>query len=324
MKYEKIVFSSLPATFFIFGILFVYNTGLSLTQIIEIQYSSIDIFLEELMINDLKSAFTNMFKYLWDNALWIVVVFMILITLGLVLYTYLFNRIDFRIVIITQAIFVLISLVLFNFSIIGLFISVSLFVGILWMYKTFERKKNDFSTGYSVISSRLTLLNLFLCVGIFLTILMNLQTYDEIINKLNMSFLKNMIPDSTDIQNVQKVQIQEISEGFKSSLTQQYQLLSSDERTQCSSMYDAMIQGFDDYTQAASEKIDEQGFNLEQSDIIQAVPLIGTMSKITPIFIVFSIYAFMSMMGSLMGIFGGAIYNLMTRIRPIEKSTKTR
>jgi hypothetical protein len=318
MKYEKITFSSIPATFFIIGILFLYNTNLSLPQIIEVQYSSIDVFLQELMSNDLKSASVNLIKYLWDNALWIVTFFMMIITLGLVSYTYLFDKMDFRIVIITQSIFVLLSLFLFNFSIIGLLIPVSLFVGILWMQKTFERKKNDFSTAYSVISSRLTLFNLFLCVGIFLTILMNFQTYEEIINKSNMDFLGTMIPDSSDIQEAQKKQIQQISEGFKLSLTQEYQVLPTNVRTQCSPMYDAMIQGFDNYEQTASEKIDEQGINLEQMDIIQTIPIVGMMSKITPIFIVLSIYAFISVMNSLMGIFGGLVYSLITKIKPIK------
>jgi uncharacterized membrane protein SpoIIM required for sporulation len=92
MKYEKITFSSIPATFFIIGILFLYNTNLSLPQIIEVQYSSIDVFLQELMSNDLKSASVNLIKYLWDNALWIVTFFMMIITLGLVSYTYLFDK----------------------------------------------------------------------------------------------------------------------------------------------------------------------------------------------------------------------------------------
>jgi len=316
MKHEKIIFSSLPAIFFIAGMIFLLNSRLNLSTVINLQYTAVDIFLKELIENDLQSGFVTSFKYLWDNVVWVVIVFLVLISLGLVAYTYFFNKLDFRIVIVSQTIFVLTSFILLNFSLISLFIAVSLFVGVLWMYKTFERGKNDFSTGFSVISTRLNLLNLFLCVGIFLTILMNLQVYDKMISESNLNFIGSFIPNSTDIQNVQKAQIEQISEGFKSSLTAQYQILPADVRTQCSSMYGAMIQGFDDYKEETFDEIDKQQFQFGGMDVLQGIPGLGLMSKITPIFIVFSIYAFLSVMNILVGILGSIVYSVIMKIKP--------
>jgi len=316
MKHEKIIFSSLPAIFFIAGMIFLLNSRLNLSTVINLQYTAVDIFLKELIENDLQSGFVTSFKYLWDNVVWVVIVFLVLISLGLVAYTYFFNKLDFRIVIVSQTIFVLTSFILLNFSLISLFIAVSLFVGVLWMYKTFERGKNDFSTGFSVISTRLHLLPLFLCVGIFLTILMNLQVYDKMISESNLNFIGSFIPNSTDIQNVQKAQIEQISEGFKSSLTAQYQILPADVRTQCSSMYGAMIQGFDDYKEETFDEIDKQQFQFGGMDVLQGIPGLGLMSKITPIFIVFSIYAFLSVMNILVGILGSIVYSVIMKIKP--------
>lgn len=138
------------------------------------------------------------------------------------------------------------------------------------------------------------------------------------ISESNLNFIGSLIPNSTDIQNVQKAQIEQISEGFKSSLTAQYQILPTGVRTQCSPMYDAMIQGFDDYKEEAFDEIDKQQFQFEGMDILQAIPAVSFMSKITPIFIVFSIYAFLSVMNILVGILGGIVYNVMTKIRPVK------
>jgi len=319
MKPEGIILSSLPAIFFLVGMFFLLYSPLSLTAVIDLQYDAVDIFLKELIKNDLRSAIFTSLKYLWDNAIWYTLVFLVLISFGLVVYTYFFDKLDIRVVIVSQIIFVLVSFILLNFSLIVLFISVSLFVGVLWMQKTFEKKKNDFATGYSVISTRLNLLNLFLCVGVFLAILMNLQVYDQKITESNLNLLGSFIPNATDIKNVQKAQIERITDGFKASLNEQYQLLSPDVQSQCSSMYDAMIEGIYTYKEVAFEEIDQQQVEFGGMDILQGIPAVGMMSKVTPIFMVFSIYAYLSMMNTLVGVFGGIVYSVMKKIKR-EKS----
>jgi hypothetical protein len=316
MKVEKILVSSLPAIFFFLGILSLVFSSLTISRIITLQYDAVDIFLRELIDNNILSAFTESFWYVWENVIWFVVLFLGLISCGLVAYTYFFKSLDIRIVIVSQTVFILFSFLLTDFSLAMLFISLSLFGGVLWMYKTFEERKNDFSTGYSVVSSRLGLLNILLCVGLFLAILMNLQTYENQIDDSNMNLISGLIPNATDIKNVQKAQIEQLSEGLKSNLDEQYQLLPSDVRTQCGPVYDAMIQGFDEYKNMTFEEIEREEIPIGGTEIVQVIPVFGLITKITPIFIVFSIYALLSVLDPLVGIFGGVVYSLMRKIKP--------
>jgi len=316
MKVEQAVFSSLPAIFFLIGVLTLAFSSLTVSRIMTLQYDAVDIFLQELIGNSIFSALIESFTYLWNNAIWYVVLFLVLIGCGLVTYTYLFKKLDFRVVIISQLLFLLVSIILSNFSLSILLIALSLFGGVLWMYKTFEKGKNNFSTGYSVITSRLNLLNILLCVGIFLTIFMNLSMYEQQIGQANMDLISGFIPNATDIKDVQKAQIEQVSEGFKSSLTEQYQSLPGDVQTQCGAMYDAMILGFDEYKNQTYEEIDKQQLQIGGAEVVQAIPMFGLISKITPIFIVFSIYAVLSVLNPLIGIFGGVVYSIIRKIKP--------
>ncbi len=316
MKVEQVLFSSLPAIFFLIGVLTLTFSSLTVSRIVTLQYDAVDIFLQELISNSIFSALVESLTYLWNNAIWYVVLFLVLIGCGLVTYTYFFKKLDFRIVIISQFLFLLVSIILSNFSLTILLIVLSLFGGVLWMYKTFEKGKNNFSTGYSVITSRLSLLNIILCVGIFLTIFLNLSTYEQQIGQANMDLISGFIPNATDIKDVQKAQIEQVSEGFKSSLTEQYQSLPGDVQTQCGAMYDAMILGFDEYKNETYEEIDKQQLQIGGTEIVQAIPMFGLISKITPIFIVFSIYAILSVLNPLIGIFGGVVYSIMRKVRP--------
>jgi len=316
MKVEQILFSSLPSVLFLIGILILSFSSLTVSRIITLQYDAVDIFLQELISNNIFSALSKSFSYLWDNAIWFVVLCLIFIGLGLVAYTYFFKKIDVRIFIISQALFVLVSIILSNFSLTILFVALSLFVGVLWMQKTFGKGKNNFSTGYSVVSSRLGLLNIFLCIGIFLTIFMNLPTYESQISESNMDLISGLIPNATDIKDVQKSQIEELSTGLKTNFADEYQLLPSDLRTQCGPVYDAMIEGFDKYKNLTYEEIDKQELQVGGTEIIQAIPMFGMISKITPIFIIFSIYALVSILNPLVSIFGGLVYSIMRKIKP--------
>ena len=64
------------------------------------------------------------------------------------------------------------------------------------------------------------------------------------------------------------------------------------------------------------EEIEKQDVQVDGTEIVQVVPTFGLLSKITPIFIVFSIYAFISFLNPLVGILGGVVYSILKKIRP--------
>jgi len=189
-------------------------------------------------------------------------------------------------------------------------IALSLFIGILWMKKTFEPRKNDFSTGYFVISSRLGLLNIFLAIGIFLAMLMNMQVYEQEISESNIRMMASFIPNRTDIQDAQKKQIEELTEGFKSSLTFRYQSSSSDIRNQCKPLYDGMMTALDDYKNRSFEKIEKSDLPIIGEDVTHYFPFFDLLEKLTPLFVAFSAYFFLYILIPIMGIFGGVVYGI--------------
>jgi len=178
------------------------------------------------------------------------------------------------------------------------------------MSKTFEPRKNNFSTGYVVISSRLNLLNIFLAIGIFLTILMNMQTYEQQISEANMKMLGSLIPNETDVKGAQKKQIEDLTEGFKSSLTVRYQSSSSTVRNQCKPLYDGMVTALDDYKERSFEKIEESELSISGEEVEHYFPFFGILEKLTPLFVAFSAYFIIYVLIPVMGFFAGIVYSI--------------
>jgi len=317
MKFEIITISSLPAIFFLIGVFYLAFSSLSVQKMIDLQYNVFDVFISELMKSEMSTAIATTFKFFWENALLSIIFFLVLITIGLICYAYFYENIDFKVLMVSQVLFFIISMILTNFSFAMISISLSLIFGILWMHKTFEQKKNNFTTGYSIISSRLNLLGIFLSVGIFLVIFMNMQFYEKQMVESNLKFFVAFIPNATEIKRAQAGQIEDMTDGFKSSLVVQYENLPIDVRTQCRSMYDAMIVGIDNYKQQAVAQINEQQTPVVgMGDILQQFPLFDLLVKITPLLIAFSAYALISILNPLLGIFGGIVYSVIKRIRP--------
>jgi hypothetical protein len=317
MNFKIISISSLPAVFFLLGIIYLVFSPLTVQNAINLQYDVFDVFISELMKTEMSTAIVTAFKYLWNNALLTVIFFLVLITIGLVCYVYFYKNLDFKVVIVSQALFLIISIIITKFSLTIATISVSLFLGILWMHKTFEPGKNNFTTCYSVVASRLNLLGIFLSIGVFIAIFMNMQVYENQMVQSNLKFFVAFIPNATEIKKAQAGQIEDMTDGFKSSLVVQYENLQSDVRTQCKPMYDAMIVGIDDYKRQAVAQINEQQVPVVgMGDILQQFPLFDLLVKITPLLIAFSAYALISILNPLLGIFGGIVYSAIKRVGP--------
>jgi len=310
MKFERIFISSLPAIFFFLGIIFLAISPLNMSRVITIQHESFNIFMEELMKYDIVSAFFMSLNYVWVNAIWIILVFLVFITTGLLIYVLLLPRIKHRVVLISMIVFLILSFIVSNFSIPMLLIAFSLFIGILWMSKTFVPRRNNFSTGYFVISSRLGLLNIFLAIGIFLAILMNMQAYEQQISESNERMLASLIPNATDVKDAQKKQIEELTEGFKSSLKFRYQTSSSSVRNQCKPLYEGMMTALDDYKDRSFEKIEKSELSVMGKEVEHYFPFFDILEKLTPLSVAFSAYFLVYVLIPVMGIFAGIVYSI--------------
>ena len=196
-----------------------------------------------------------------------------------------------------------------------LIIAISLFLGILWEHKTFEPRKNNFSTGYSVVTSGLNLMSVFLCIGIFLTIFLNIQTYEKEMKESNKELMMGFLPNMTDIKESEKKNIEQISEGFKYSLTERYNTMSESVKTQCKPMYEGLTQGLDSYKDRSFQQIDQKEFGINEEEISNYFPFFNILIQITPLLIGITGYAFLTALNPIMGIFGGLAYSIIKRNR---------
>jgi hypothetical protein len=316
IKLEPAIVSSLPAIFFFIGVIFLAYSPLTMSKVIMMQNSVFTSFYQELNKSDFSSAFIFTLNYVWENVLWVTLLFLVLISFGFIFYIFYLSRTDIRMIIISQIIFIFLTFILTNFSIIMLIIALSLLLGILWEYKTFEPRKNDFSTGYSVVSSRLGLMSIFLCIGIFLTILLNAKNYEKDISESNKELMMGFMPNMTNVKETQKNEIEQITEGFKYSLTERYNAESEIVKTQCKPMYEGLTQGLDNYKNRAFQQIDQKELEIGEEEVSKYLPFFKTLTQITPILIAITGYAFLTVLNSVMGIFGGVVYSIIKRNEP--------
>lgn len=284
-----------------------------MSKVIMMQNDIFISFYQELGKSDFSSALIFMLNYIWTNVLWVALLFLVLISFGFIFYIFFFSKMNLRATIISQIIFISLVFVLTNFSIIMFIIALSLFLGILWEHKTFEPRKNNFSTGYSVVSSRLGLMSVFLCIGIFLTILLNVQTYEKEMKESNKELMMGFLPNMSDVKETQKQQIEDITEGFKYSLTERYNAESENVRTQCKPLYEGLTQGLESYKNRSIQKIDEKELAISEEEISNYFPFFNILIQITPLLIAITGYAFLTVLNPVMGIFGGVVYSIIKR-----------
>lgn len=270
-------------------------------------------FYKELVKNGFPSALISSIDYLWTNLLWIVLLFLIPISLGFILFIFFYSTIDLKVLIASQIIFMVLVLILTNFSIVLMIVALSLFIGILWEKKTFEPAKNDFSTGYSLINARLWLMAVFLCVGIFFIMYMNSQVYDQEILNSNKELMLSMMPQMEDVKEGQKKDITELTEGFKYVLTARYDSMGEDVKTQCKPLYEGMTQSLDSYRDRTIQKIEQQELGANEEEILSSFPFFNVINQITPVLIALSGFAFFTIFNPIMGVFGGVFYSLIKR-----------
>lgn len=305
--------SSVPAMFFFIGIIILTFSSLTMSKIISMQNGIFILFTQELSKNGFGPALISTLYYLWNNLLWVVLVFLIFISVGFILFILFYSEINMKALVASQIIFLALTLILTNFSVILMIIALSLFIGILWERKTFEPAKNDFSTGYSLIVSRLQLMSILLCVGIFFVLYMNLQTYNQDISKSNKELMMSFMPDVNSLKEQQKKDVTDFTESYKNVLTESYNYNSEDVKTQCKPLYDGMMQSLDDYRNRSVQKIDQQEFVMSDEEISRNFPFFNIIGQITPVLIALSGFAFFTVLNPVMGVFGGILYSLIRK-----------
>jgi len=284
-----------------------------MSRVITLQNEVFVIFFQALTETDMLSAMITAFEYFFTNVLWIVLIFLTLISCGFLLYLYYFQKVDIRAVIVSQVVMMILILVLTDFSITMLLTSLSLFVGTMWMRKTFEPEKKVFKTGYSVIVSKIGLMNVFLAVGILLSLLVNMESYEEEMMQTNIDLMRTFIPDMSGAKQAQKDQIEQITEGFKYALSERYDYLPEETKTECSVLYEGMTDSLDSYKEQMFQKIDEEEMVVSEEAIMEIFPLFGLIAKATPLLITISAYALLAILTPVMGIFGGIVYSLVKK-----------
>jgi len=313
MEFKTILISSLPAILFFSGIIFFAYSSLTMSRVISVQNEIFVMFFQELENTDILSAMIIVFEYFFTNVLWIVLIFLVLMSCGFLVYLYYFRRVDFRVVVVSQVVMIISVLIATDFSITMFLTSLSLLAGMMWMRKTFEPEKKAFSTGYSVITSRIGLLGIFFAVGILLSLLVHIKIYEEEMLQTNMDLIKNFMPDMSGAKQAQKDQIGQITEGFKYALSERYVYLPEETKTECKVLYEGLTESLDSYKEQSFQKIDEQEMIVSEEDILQIFPLFGLIVKATPLIITISAYALFAVLTPVMGVFGGIVYSLVKK-----------
>jgi len=147
-------------------------------------------------------------------------------------------------------------------------------------------------------------------------IYMNMSVYGPIITKQNFDLIGGVIPNASDVKQAQIDQVNELMDGFKASLDEQYRPLPSAVKNQCGSLYTAMVTGIENYKTEAARKINENELDIGVTDVAEAIPVFNMIVKITPLFIAFSVYAFLTILNPIMGILGGFVYGVARKVIP--------
>lgn len=308
MRMKSSFLACIPAIFFLFATLFLSFSPLTLSKSISVQNDALIILFQNLKKNDIGEALISSLLYLWDNVLWIITTFMILVGLGFISEIRFIKRMNKKALIVSQLVF-FILVILFCKSLSIIFTAFSLFIGALWTQKMFEERKSKFSTGYSIVSSRLYFMTIFFCIGIFLTSYMNLQTYESIASESNMKLILSLVPNVTEMKKTQEEEIKQISENFQYSLRERYKTLNESVRTQCEPLYSGMMEGIKGYENRTIAGIESQKFEI--SGLMKQFPFFQVLVKATPLLLAITAYALLVFLIPFVAILGGIVYSLM-------------
>ena len=311
-KLEWLV-SLLPSVCFLCGFLFLLHSDLDISRLIAVESDALAIFLKTLMNGDISFALTQSFEYVWSDVLLTAITFLGILCMGFLASLFFMNRINIKLAFLADTFLIILISFLSKLSIPLIFLVTSLLLSDVWIHKTFEMKKNNFSTAYHLVKTRLGIANVFLLVGILLTLLIDSSLYQPRIREFNVELIKNIMPNESQVAEIQKAQIMEITQGIKSALTRHYQQLPESMKTDCGGMYEAMISGIEEYEELAPKHIEEQLLIIDEDKIIESLPFIGIFTKIMPLILVFNVYLVLGVLTPLLSIVSAIVYTILKR-----------
>jgi hypothetical protein len=156
-------------------------------------------------------------------------------------------------------------------------------------------------------------MSIFLSLGILLSFIVHMQSYEEGMLQTNMDLIKNFMPDMSEAKASQKKQVEQLTDGIKYALSERYDYLPEETKTECKYLYDGLTQSMDNYKQQSFQKIDEQDIAISEEDIMNIFPFFGLIIKATPIIITISVYALLAILTPIMGIIGGFVYSIVKK-----------
>jgi len=311
-KYRKgKLVSIIPSILFFIATLFLILSPLTLKKAIETQNEIFVIFIDELKENNLESALFSTFNHIFFNVLWILIVFMLIASLGFVSYIHYHDKVDDKILLVSNIFFLSLILLLTN-SIVGGIVMFSFLLEIVCLSKTYEPNKKVFGKTFSIISSKLNFMSIFLGVALLITILSNLESFEQTVAQSNLRLISNLVPNMTQIKEIQKLQIDAMAEGFEMSLKERYDLMPQQTKEQCSLLYETMIEGIESYRNRSKERIEQQEINI-QDTLSQFVPFLSVINKSMPLLVALTGYAIVSFLAPFIAAFVALIYSLVKR-----------
>ena len=310
MRFGNIINSLFPSIVFLLAVVYLLYSGLSISKAIALQNEVIVSFLKSLSETDILFSIIESLKIVFFKAVIPLLPFLFLISFGSLLLFSLKEKVDFKAFFIIQILFFVLVLFLSSFSIVILFVLIGILLSNILLLKTFEEKKNNFSTGNSLIFKCLGWMGIFIAIGLFLNMYVNLQAYQQAFFQSNMELVKNFVPDTNQLQKLQVQIVNKTIDDIKLSTSQKCQQNETIARDQCRAAYDSVIADIENYKQNVTEQINAQEISDEQlqSYLMESFPMLNQVVKASPLFLTLAFFALNEVLKSFISPLVGAIY----------------
>jgi len=189
------------------------------------------------------------------------------------------------------------------------FPAIGIFIGTLWVHKTFEEKRNNFLTGYFFSKTRFRILNILFAIGIIAMLLMNSPSFEKQIYDSNLELVQAIVSDSLDVGEMQITFVKGITGALKINLENKYNSMPEQTKNQCGSMYNELTQTLTDYENQISAPSEQELSEAEQN-IIESLPIFNTLVKIAPLFVALFVYVSLSILTVFISMFLGIVYSI--------------
>lgn len=211
LRIESIIVSILPSVVLLLGLSFFSFSPLSDSKLVTVQNDALITFMR--VFYEAEYSASHISSFLLSNFIFPLAVFLLIVSISFVINLFFLEKIDFKVETISSII-LMIGVYVVTRSVIMTSTVVGFLVGSAWMYKTFEYKKNNFSSGYSFVSKGLMIMSIFLILGVLLTLSLIYDegsVYDDLIERLEE--YENKTSEQMESETAKKIVV--MFPGFK-------------------------------------------------------------------------------------------------------------